>query len=206
MPKAKKEDTGRPTKYKEEYCEQIIEFFNKDPYEAIEIEVTDDDGNVRKTVATDKSGDPILKPCQLPTKEGFAISIGVHRETLINWAKAHPEFFDAIKTCEMMQENILVQNSLIKAYDKTFAIFTAKNVMGWSDKGQSDYINVDLSKCKTPLDKANKVVLEASKGRVALDKAASFVSTITHTLKIEEVTTLKEELQAIKEKLGLADV
>jgi hypothetical protein len=137
---------GRPSKYQESYCDQVIEFFNRDPFELIYI--TDDEG--KKTVATNKHGDPIMKPCALPTKEGFAISIGVHSNTLLNWADDHPEFLCAIKKAEDIQKDILIQNGLIGAYDKTFAIFVAKNVTDMSDKKAIDHTSSDHSMTPKP--------------------------------------------------------
>ena len=133
---------GCPTKYKPEYCQQIIDFFNKKPYEPIMIKAKDGEGEV---VATDKNGRALFNPCSLPTKEGFAISIGIHRETLINWSKKHTEFFDAIKKAEDYQKDILIQNGLIGNYDKTFAIFVAKNVTDMNDKQTVDNISSDGS-------------------------------------------------------------
>ena len=121
---------GRPSKYKPEYCDEVIEFFNRDPYEVVMVK--DDEGNMVPSM--DQKGNVVTMPCKLPTKEGFAISIGVHTETLINWRNEHKEFFDAIKKAENMQKEILIQNGLMGNYEKTFAIFTAKNVTDMSDK------------------------------------------------------------------------
>jgi hypothetical protein len=115
---------GRPSKFKKEYIEAIIEFFDREPNHVVEI--VDDEG--KKTIATNKFGDAILVPCKLPTFEAFARSIGVHRETVLNWAEANPDFLDAIKRAKDIQKEILIQNGLLGAYDRTFAIFTAKCV------------------------------------------------------------------------------
>lgn len=153
---------GCPTKYKPEYCEQIVEYFNKPSYEPIIIK--DDEGN--ETVATNKQGKPIMKPCSLPTKEGFAFSIGVHSETLINWAKKFAEFFEAIKKAENLQKNILIQNGLIGNYEKTFAIFVAKNVTDMKDQQviehHSQNINYDISDKLDPSEAA-QAYMEAIK-------------------------------------------
>lgn len=116
---------GRPTKYKTEYCQEIIDFFNREPFD-----VAVADG----VALTDKYGKPVLMPCKLPTFEMFALSIGVHRETLINWCDANPEFFDAYKKAKDYQKEILIQNGLVGGYEKTFAIFTAKNVTDMRDR------------------------------------------------------------------------
>lgn len=125
---------ARPTKYKEEYCKDIVDFFNREPFAPLMID--SEDGG--KVPALTKQGSPVLVPCKLPTLEGFAISIGVHRETLLNWADAHEEFFDALKRAKDMQKEILIQNGLVGAYEKTFAIFTAKNVTDMRDRQQEE--------------------------------------------------------------------
>lgn len=137
---AKKNLGGAPTKYNEKYCEQVIEFFNRKPYEPIMLE--GDDGE--SYPATNQQGKVLMTPCPLPTKEAFATSIGVHRESLINWAKKHPAFFDAIKKAEDLQKDILIQNGLIGNYDKTFAIFVAKNVTDMHDKQVIENTNTNI--------------------------------------------------------------
>jgi len=119
---------GRPTKYNPDYCEQIIKFFNRTPFTA----VLDQDGNP----CFDKNGKPVLMPCALPTLSGFAISIGVHQETLLNWTHKHEDFFEAYKLAKTMQEEILVQNGLAGNYEKAFSIFLAKNITGMKDYKQ----------------------------------------------------------------------
>lgn len=141
---------GRPTKYDEKYCDEVIEFFNKPPFEYVEIEEEGEDGSLHKTIAVDKFNNPIRVPCALPTKERFAFSIGVHRSTLIEWANNHPEFSYAIKKAEDLQKDILIQNGLVQSYDKTFAIFVAKNVTDMSDKQQLDHTSSDGSLSPKP--------------------------------------------------------
>jgi len=129
---------GAPTKYKQEYCDQVIEFFNQEPYKPLMKE--NDDGD--EVAIVNQHGKAVLIPCPLPTKEAFATSIGVHRDTLLNWAKEYTEFFGAIKKAEDYQKNILIQNGLIGNYDKTFAIFVAKNVTDMNDRQD---INTNVS-------------------------------------------------------------
>lgn len=100
----------------------------------------------------------MLKPCSLPTKEGFAFSIGVHCETLTNWAKKFSEFFEAFKKAENLQKNILIQNGLNGNYEKVFAIFVAKNVTDMKDQQvvehHSKNINFDISDKHDPKEAA----------------------------------------------------
>lgn len=126
---------GRPSKFDPKYCGLIIEFFDRKPFEYEYVD--DEDGN--KVLVTTKSGAPVIKPCDFPTFERFAYSIGVHRETLRNWCDVSPEFFAAYKKAEMLQKDILIQNGLTGGYDKTFAIFTAKNVTDMRDKQEVEH-------------------------------------------------------------------
>lgn len=126
--------------YKEEYCQKIYDFFNKEPFEIYLIEDGKDKG---KTAYT---------PTKLPTLEAFANSIFVHRDTLHEWSKNENKdkyrgviktvngeefelsFSDALKHAKQLQYDILVQNGLFGNYEKTFAKFVAVNVTDMRDK------------------------------------------------------------------------
>ena len=152
---------GRPSKYKEEYCDQVVEFFDRKPFEIIMVKDPDTDELVP---ATNKYGQPLFNPCELPTKESFAKHIGVDRDTVKEWAKVHPEFSAAIKKAEDLQKNILIQNGLLGNYDRTFAIFVAKNVTDMRDKIETEISNPEGEAFRTqstwivqPVKPANEV-------------------------------------------------
>jgi hypothetical protein len=121
-----KSPCGRPTKYKPEYCDEIVEYFNKEPYFEREIVKTDKKGNTYEAyefVAND-----------LPLFGKFASDIGVTHDTLLEWVKVHPEFSLAYKKAKTLQEHMLAINGLKGLYSTPFAIFTAKNILGWRDQ------------------------------------------------------------------------
>lgn len=121
---------GRPTTYDPKYCEEIIQFFDIEANYESEITVKYKNGDERteyKQVANN-----------LPTMAGFARKIGVHRETLLNWSKEYPEFFDSIKKVKEMQEDILISNGIQNLYAQPFAIFAAKNLINWRDKQEHE--------------------------------------------------------------------
>lgn len=45
----------------------------------------------------------------LPTVEGLALYLGVHKDTLYEWAKIHPEFSDALKKLKLKQKSDLIK-------------------------------------------------------------------------------------------------
>ena len=125
-----KGDTGRPTKYNKKYDEEIIEFFDKEPFEVLR----DNEGDV----ILDNRQRPVIIPVKLPTFEAFAHSIKIHKDTLYEWAKVHPTFSDSKKRAQQLQHEILVQNGLVGAYNSTFAIFTGKACLGMRDGNEVD--------------------------------------------------------------------
>lgn len=122
---------GRPSLYKPEYCQAIVDYFDKDPYQKVNVVTGHSDGKpITKTE---------LKANDLPFLAGFAKSIGVNRDTVNEWAKHHPDFSVALKKAKELQEQMLATNGLHGLYNPTFAIFTAKNVAGWRDKVETGF-------------------------------------------------------------------
>jgi len=123
--------TGRPTAYEPRFCQEIIDFFDRPLVEGT--------GNNKKIN-------------RLPTLVRFAMKIGVHRDTLHKWSKKHPEFFDAMSEAKKIQEEHLMNASLLGLYNSSFAIFTAKNVCGWTDKVETEHrgegIKINFSKAE----------------------------------------------------------
>jgi hypothetical protein len=96
---------GRPSSYDPAYCELILEFFNTEPF-------------VEGTDAMDK---PTIRPLKLPTVQRFAANIGVHKDTIHEWARVHPEFSVSLKQALDMQADALIQGGLFGSYEKTIA-------------------------------------------------------------------------------------
>ena len=104
-----KKKVGRPTDYKPEYCQQIIDYFN------------------------DPSNTPI------PLFADFALKLGVSRATLHEWRQAHPEFFDAYKNAHAIQKARWIKGSLEGQFNPAFTIFFGKNVFKWRDKQELEH-------------------------------------------------------------------
>ena len=129
---------GRRTKYDPKYCKEIIKFFNIEPHFETPCVTTYKNGATKEEVK--------LIPSDLPLFSTFANSLEVDRDTVREWAKAkdkdkklkHPEFSFAYKRAKECQRRILITNGLQGLYSTAFAIFTAKNIIGWRDKTETD--------------------------------------------------------------------
>lgn len=75
---------GRPTKYKEEYCSLVEKYL----------------------LTTGK------EQMELPMVEGFALFLGVHRDTLYEWEKKYPKFSDALEIIRVYQKLQLVNDGI----------------------------------------------------------------------------------------------
>jgi hypothetical protein len=115
-----KPKTGRPPKYRKEFVDQLLDYFNQPVGQfptlarfAAMIGVS------RETLhdwATAKNPD------------------GTHR---------NPPFSDAYKRAKALQEANLVEGAMTGVYNPTFSIFTAKNVLGWRDKVEQEITGKD---------------------------------------------------------------
>ena len=114
--------TGRPTMYKPEYCEQMLEYFDVDPYREV-------------TRINKKTGNEYTERIanRLPSFVGFASMIGVSRMTIQNWGKKYPDFLYAVTCAKACAEDILVTNTLLGLYNPQFSIFVAKNYTDMRD-------------------------------------------------------------------------
>jgi len=128
---------GRPTKYKPEYCQGILEFFSKPPYEKIPQEYGEK-----------------LVPNPLPFFSDFAYKIGVDDETLANWCKKFPKFLGAYKRCKELQKQFLITNGLAGLYPTGSFCFTAKNITDMRDQQDLKHsgdmnVNINIIKPKS---------------------------------------------------------
>lgn len=117
---------GRPTKYKPEYCEQILKFFDVPKTRTL------------KTITSGKNEYEKIEEKEvaeaLPTLTKFALSIEVNKDTIVEWAKEYPEFSVAYKKAKDLEAEFVVENSMKGLYAQPFAIFYMKNCHGWKDK------------------------------------------------------------------------
>lgn len=151
----KKSKVGRPTDYKPEYIDLLIAYFSEPPYKEVMKRVVTKDGDAIE-VPEDKASD-------FKSLAGFALSIGVHKDTLLEWSKVHPEFSGAYKKAKEYQENWLLINGNKELIPAAFGIFTAKNVIGYRDKHPDENDNINININTSLADKMAKARSRAGK-------------------------------------------
>ena len=110
---------GRPSKYRSEYCEQLIDF------------------------CTARVQD--WKIIRYPgTFEEFSLEINVNIDTINEWVKVHPEFSVAKKKAKIAQKKFysmigrMGMMGQIKGFSPAVWIFWMKACFGYSDFGPQD--------------------------------------------------------------------
>lgn len=155
---------GRPSKYLPQYADMLIDHFNIEKYEKVEME--------SETRYSPKTGIKVsekkkykLIPNDLPTFEGFARKIGVTHKTLLNWTDAvedpeapelvykYPDFLQAYNVCKAIQKEFLVDNGLKGNYPPASFIFVTKNVTDMTDKQIIETNDADYKDKEDALDK-----------------------------------------------------
>lgn len=76
----------------------------------------------------------VTKPVRPPTLAGYAVSIGVRRETLWAWGKQHTEFDEAVGIAKSIEQQILIEQGLLGAYNPGVVALCLKNLQGWTDR------------------------------------------------------------------------
>lgn len=122
---------GRPTDYRPEYCQQIIEYFSVEPYR--EVEVLKHTNNGPYTTTEFRAND-------FPSFAGFCSKIGTSRVTMLEWCKKHPDFLNAYRQCKELQEHFMLINGLKGTVNTHFSIFAAKNLLSYTDKKDPDTV------------------------------------------------------------------
>ena len=122
---------GRPTAYKPEYCDLIIEHFTIQPQQTVYKKTYYPDGSI-------KSEEPVVLAEQFPTFQKFADSIGVHMSQLTRWQDEYEEFRTSYARAKQLQENIWLVNGMSNLYNSQFAQFFGKNCLGYKDKTETE--------------------------------------------------------------------
>ena len=111
--------------YQPEFATRLLAFFDVPPFRVTEVQKKDGSISLVETAS------------ELPTFAAFARSLGVTQAQLMKWEETHADFAEAAKKARDLQGDILIQNSLRGNYSSSFAVFTAKNILGWTDGKES---------------------------------------------------------------------
>jgi len=117
--KSKKKKSEIP--YQPEFAERLLAFFDVPPFHVTEIRKKDGSVTLLETAS------------ELPTFAAFARKLGITQAQLMRWEEEYADFAQAAKKARDLQGDILIQNSLRGNYSSSFAVFTAKNILGWTD-------------------------------------------------------------------------
>lgn len=105
---------GYPTKYREEYCQSIVEYFDRDPWH----------------IVTDMKGTPKVMPKDnVPTFGRWCRSLGISSRTASLWADKYPEFAAAYAEAKELQKSFLIEAGLTHG-GGGFAMFMLKCTHG----------------------------------------------------------------------------
>lgn len=132
---------GRPSDYKPEYCQMMLDHFNQPLYIIKKKEIA---SGGRKVIVEEE------KPNSMPTFERFALSIGAVHNTLRNWCKEYPEFLSAYSACKDIQKNFILEHGMMGGYNAGFAKFVAINVTDLKETIVHDVVD---SSIKISIDK-----------------------------------------------------
>ena len=121
---------GRPSKYRKKFCKKFVEYFDVPYFVEKEITKATSSGVIYKT--------KVQVPNQLPLIEGFARSINVDPDTIVNWTKKHPDFLGAYRKAKGLQKEMLVHMSINGHYQQSYAIFLSKNITDFRDRVETD--------------------------------------------------------------------
>lgn len=124
---------ARPTKYKPEFCDKLIEFFDVEPYEKIELPHYQADGVTLKWM------DYKLIPQRMPTLRKFAKLISVGIRTVYEWIDRNSgsyqeEFSQAFTCAKEIRKDWLIDLGLSGLTPPLAYKFTAINVTDMVDK------------------------------------------------------------------------
>jgi hypothetical protein len=117
---------GRPTKYKPAYCQQLIDYFDIEPFKDIEIPHYKN-GEISWI-------DKKRLPARLPTLRKFAKSIEISYVTVYAWIKQHKEFSNAFTHAQLIRKEFLIDNGLQGLYPPLTFKFVAVNLTDMRDK------------------------------------------------------------------------
>ena len=117
---------GRSTDYDPRHVTEMLEYFQS--WEAYTETVEEFSSNGKKTKVIKQ------RPNTPPTLGKYAIKIGVHRNTLKEWADVNAPFKCTYDACKQIQEEFLCDKGLLGEYNSNITKFMLVNHTEMRDK------------------------------------------------------------------------
>lgn len=148
--------SGRPSTYKPEYCQMMIDFFDvPKTKERLKAHITGKNEYVKEEYEEVANELPTFSKFERNNKLSFGI--------VTDWIKMFPEFRLIYNTCKELQKEFLMDNGLRGMYPPASYIFTAKNITDMRDEqainlgGSLNFVqSKELDDLATKVEKANK--------------------------------------------------
>lgn len=103
---------GRPVQYSNDTINKVYEYIDL---------CVDEYDTFHKTRGTTSDSYERLVKVKLPTMEGLALHLGIHKDTLYDWKSKYPEFSDSLGKVMQLQADRLMSNGLSGDYNPTIA-------------------------------------------------------------------------------------
>lgn len=116
---------GRPTKYSPAVLKAANDYIDQ-CVDTVEL--------FHKTQGANSDTYERLVFANLPTKEELAFNLGVHRDTLTEWAKRHPEFSGTLERLEQKQKIMLLRGGISGQYNPLITKLTLSANHGMREK------------------------------------------------------------------------
>lgn len=118
---------GRPTKYDPSFCDELDKYLS--------------------TTGKEQTS--------LPTKQGFALWLGVDDETLLEWSKIYPEFSATFKRLTQLQAKQLIDDGIYggKEVNATIIKLLLQNNHGMKERTDLSTNDKDMTQPQTVLVK-----------------------------------------------------
>lgn len=104
----------------------------------------------------------------IPTVDGLAICLGVHRDTINEWSRKHPEFRDALDAMQAEQANRLINRGLSGQYNPIITkLVLSKH--GYRDSAEIDHTTKGEALQSIPSDiaqEAAKLIHEKMRDKI----------------------------------------
>jgi len=133
-------EQGRPTSWRKEYNQGIIDFFSRPKLQKLLKTVKT---KILKDGLKEVQEEYMYLPNDMPTFSEFAWNIGVNEDSVVEWAKIenekkYPGFSASYKRAHALQKAFLIDNASKGMCPPATFIFVAKNITDMRDEIKQD--------------------------------------------------------------------